>query len=151
MKMRIRSPNDLFVGAFLIAVAVIALWLTSNLRLGAATRMGPGYMPVALCWILLMLGAAIGVRGFVTQGEPTERWAPRPLLFICAGIACFALTIERFGLVVAVVAAVLVGSLADPLSRRLETGLLAAGLAAFCSAIFVKALGLPMQIWPELR
>ena len=44
----------------------------------------------------------------------------------------------------------MIGSLAAPETKRVESLVLSIGLAAFCVAVFAKALGLPLQIWPEL-
>ena len=61
--LRIRNMNDLLAGLFLIAVAVLALALTWNLRSGSAVSMGPGYLPKLLIGIQLIFGAAIVAQG----------------------------------------------------------------------------------------
>ena len=54
---RIRNPNDVCVGGMLIAVALLALWLTRNLTQGTAASMGPGYVPRLLCLAQIAPGA----------------------------------------------------------------------------------------------
>ena len=147
----VRSRNELYVGLFMVACAAIGFWLTKDLRVGTGTRMGPGYMPMALCWILLALGAITIVRGFIVNGPATEPWKLRPVLVIAISIAFFGLAIERLGLVIAIFGLVTIGGFADPESKRWESLLLAIGLAAFCVLVFAKALGLPMPIWPGTR
>lgn len=146
--MRVRSPNNLYFGLFLIVFAVLGLWLVGDLRLGTSLRMGPGYMPTALCWVLFGLGALTIVRGFVVDGEGSDRWFFRGLFFVSASIGAFALSIERLGLLAAVVVIVLISSLAHPQARPLDILALAAGLSLFCGLVFIKGLGLPMEIWP---
>jgi hypothetical protein len=145
----VRSRNDLYVGLFLVGCAVIGFWLTKDLRVGTGTRMGPGYMPMALCWVLAVLGVITLVRGFLVDGPDAERWKLRPVLVISVSIAYFAFAIERLGLVLAIFGLVMIGSLADTDSKRWESLALAIGLAVFCVLVFAKALGLPMQLWPE--
>ena len=146
--MRVRSPNNLYFGLFLLVFAVLGLWLVRDLRLGTSVRMGPGYMPTALCWVLVGLGALTVIRGFVIDGDRSDRWFFRGLFFVSAGVGAFALTVERLGLVLAVAVLVLISSLADSQTRRFEIVPLAAGLGLFCAAVFIKGLGLPMEIWP---
>ena len=53
--------KDLSAGAIFIAIAAFFLssaWL--NLEIGTSFRMGPGYFPVALAVLLLVLGGAFG-------------------------------------------------------------------------------------------
>jgi hypothetical protein len=52
-------------------------------------------------------------------------------------------------LVAAVAAVVLVGALASPESRALETIGLVVVLILFSAAVFVWLLGLPIPLWPE--
>lgn len=145
-----RSPtfNDLATGLLLIAVAALGFWLAMDLRIGTAQRMGPGYLPRAMCAVLGGLGALIVVRSFIVSGAPREPWAWMPLALVSASIAAFALGIEKVGLFVSIVALVVVASLAAPDKRAGEVAILSVGLAAFSSFVFVKMLGLPIPLWP---
>ena len=147
----VRSRNELYVGLFMVACAAIGFWLTKDLRVGTGTRMGPGYMPMALCWILLVLGAITIVRGFIIDGPGTEQWKLRPVLVISISIAFFGLAIERLGLVIAIFGLVTIGGFADPESKRWESLLLAIGLAAFCVLVFAKAASAARALWPGTR
>ena len=147
--MRVRSPDDLGIGLILLAFAAIGFWLCWDLRIGTASHMGPGYMPFALCFILIGLGLVLCARGLAIDGRPFEHWKLKPLLIISISIAFFSFAIERLGLVIAVIGLVFIGSFADSETRRGESALLSIGLAAFCVLVFVKLLGLPMQLWPD--
>lgn len=149
--MRLRGGNDLIVGGLLIAVAGVGYWLASDLRTGTAMRMGPGYFPRLLCWVLLGFGLLLAARGLLVDGPRSERWALRPLLLVPAAIAAFGLALERFGLVVAVLALVLLSRLGGRDGRPVETALLGLGLAAFCVVLFVTLLGMSPPVWPWER
>ena len=43
----------MLAGLLFIAVAAIGLWASRNYPIGTTTRMGTGYVPRLLCWILL--------------------------------------------------------------------------------------------------
>ena len=146
--MRLRSANDVFAGAFLIVVALAGEWLASDLRVGTAVRMGPGYFPQLVGWVVLGLGLLLALRGLIVEGPPAERWAPRPLLLIPASIAVFGYALERFGLVAAVLALVVVARVGGRDIRPVETALLGACLAAFCVLLFVRLLGMTPPVWP---
>jgi hypothetical protein len=145
--MRLRSVNDVLAGGFLILVALVGEWAAAELRVGTAVRMGPGYFPQALGWILLGFGVLLTLRGLLVE-EPAEPWALRPLLLIPASVAAFGYALERFGLVAAVLALVVVARIGGRDGRPLETVLLGAGLAAFCVVVFVRLLGMAPPVWP---
>ena len=55
--------KDVLAGALFMAVAVLGLWISRDYPIGTAFRMGTGYVPRLLCWILLGLGAVVLVQG----------------------------------------------------------------------------------------
>jgi ABC-type uncharacterized transport system permease subunit len=145
---RILRSADVQSGLLFIALAALILWLSSHLRMGTAMRMGPGYLPSLLSYLLFGLGIltlALGVRNPATA---TERWYLRPLLAVTAAIVVFAYGIADLGLFVTTVLLVMAASVATPESRPLEVAAVALGLASFSTALFVRALGLPMPAWP---
>jgi len=145
--MRLRNPTDLAVGVLFIAFAVLGAWLANDLRVGTAMRMGPGYMPRLLCWILAGFGVLLVAQGFLTDGPPLTRWRLRPLVLILATTVTFGLLIERTGLVPAIIAVTLIGALASAESRPVEVVILATALAVSSALLFITALGLPMAFW----
>lgn len=147
--MRLRSPNNLYFGLFLVFVGIVGLRLTGDLRLGSAVRMGPGYMPTLLGWVLIVLGGLNGARAFVVASEPTGPWNVKALVLVSASVGAFALAITPLGLAAAVALVVLIASLAHREFRLDHSVVLGVGLGAFCVAVFIVGLGLPMQIWPS--
>ena len=146
--MPVRNVNDVLAGLFLIAVAALAFALTWHLRSGSAVSMGPGYLPKLLIAIQFIFGVGIVAQGIFGAPDRLESWSLRPLVWILASVAFFGVTIERFGLVVAVFGLVVLSALAHRGTRPIEGLALAAVLAAFSVLVFVKALGLPMPVWP---
>jgi len=146
--MRIRNQTDLAAGLMFVAFGGLALWLGQDLRVGTAMRMGPGYMPNVVAWVLAGFGALILLGAVLRDGPRLERWDVRSIALVLASVAVFAVSIRALGLVPTIVLVSVVASLASPESRALEAGLLAGGLAAFAVVVFVQLLGLPIQVWP---
>jgi hypothetical protein len=115
--------------------------------MGSAGRMGPGYFPMMLSGGLLFFGAIIAGRGLAIDGEPLDRVSPRPLLAVLLSVASFGLTLERFGLLVAVPLVVLVMAFATPSRRWPEVALSALAMSVFCILVFVVGLDQQLRIW----
>jgi hypothetical protein len=147
---RLRRPQDLAAGAFLIVFAGLAYYFAGDLPMGRAVRMGPGYLPTVLSWLLGGLGVLVALRAVTVDGPRLEGWAWRPVLALTVSLLVFAGLLQRAGLVAAIFAAVAVASFAAPKPRPLPVLLLAAVLAAGCSLLFKQVLGLPLVLWPQL-
>jgi hypothetical protein len=148
--LRIRNIGDVLLGAFIILTAIVALWLVWNLSSSAAVGLGPGYIPKLLAVILIGLGLAVALQGFLSPGEKEAPWQLRPLALILASIAFFALTIERLGLVVALTGLVLIGCAANRDTKITEALALALGTVVFSVLVFVHGLGQTMLVWPPI-
>jgi hypothetical protein len=66
-----RFLRDLVAGLVFAAFGAAAIHFVREYPLGTAMRMGPGYFPAALGWILIGFGAFLCVRGL-------WRWVPSP-------------------------------------------------------------------------
>jgi Tripartite tricarboxylate transporter TctB family len=145
---RIGAPTDFAAGLFFIAIAALGFWLLRDVRLGTSMRMGPGYLPTALCWLLLLVGLWMTGRSFFVSGAPLERWYLRPLAFVPGALLLFSFSIDKLGLFATIVAVVVVAAFATPESRWKEVVIAALALAIFSTVLFVTMLGLPLAIWP---
>lgn len=137
--------GDVVGGLLLVA---FGLWFASyaleHYAYGTTRRMGPGYFPTWLGFLVAGLGGVIALFGLFRGGDPIfVRF--RPLLAVIAATAVFALVVERFGVVPAVVGLVFVAALGDPPFRLLRTSLLALVLAALAVVLFAWGLGVPFQ------
>ena len=147
------TRKDVLAGVMFMAVAVLGLWISREYPIGTALRMGTGYVPRLLCWVLLALGCIVllgGLRGGSSgSAGPAASFAWRPLLFVAGSLVLFGLSIERLGLVGAILLLVVTGALASRTLRPLETILAALALIALCWGIFILGLGLTIRVWPE--
>src|SRR5690349_22723710 len=104
---RMLARRDVLAGLLFIGVAVFGLWLSRDYPIGTALRMGTGYVPRLLCWLLLGLGAIVLVQGLreAQDARPlssADVSALRPVIFVTASLVIFGLSIERLGLVVSI-------------------------------------------------
>jgi putative tricarboxylic transport membrane protein len=148
--MRVRAPKDFWSGLMFIGFAGVALVAARDYSLGSAVRMGPGYFPLLLGLVLACIGGLLVVRSVAVDGAPVDRLQVRPLASIVIGVVLFGALLERLGLVVVLVAAVVVSALASRESRPVEVAALATALAFFSVAVFVYGLRLPLPLWPAL-
>lgn len=144
-----RDYRDMAGGLLLVLAGVLVAWYArETLRLGSLTNMGPGMMPMALGCIMAGLGALIALAGYFRAGAAPEIriWSP---LFVLAGVAAFAMTINPFGLLPAVLAVTVISSLAELKVRPLTLLVLSATLCALTYLIFSVGLGLsiPLVRW----
>ena len=68
------ARKNVLAGLMFIGVAAFGLWLSRDYPIGTALRMGTGYVPRLLCWILLGLGALVLVQG-LRDGRTPQRTA----------------------------------------------------------------------------
>ena len=69
----VRSPQSLVAGLPLVALAALALWLTSDLDQGTLQSMGPALLPRWLAIAVGLCGLALVGVGFMTDGQGLDR------------------------------------------------------------------------------
>ena len=73
----------------------------------------------------------------------------RAVVAVTLGLVAFGLSIERLGLVLAIVLLTGIGALATRALRPLETAIAGAVLILLSWAIFIWGLGLTIPVWPD--
>jgi hypothetical protein len=129
-----------------IAFGLVALYFGQKLALGTTVRMGPGYVPRMLSFILLGLGGLICVVALVTSSETVERPKWKPITMVTLGIVCFALLFERAGLLPALVVLVLIASAGGEEFKLTEVIGNMVVLAIMCTLVFKVGLGMNISI-----
>jgi len=145
----VRGPQDFVGGIALMAIAVFALWASSDLQGMHGFSFGAGTAPRMFAVLLLGLGAAVALVGLTTEGPQFATYAWRGPLFVSLSILSFAITIRPLGLVLSAFLTFMVAALGTHETRWKETTIVGVVLTAFCSFLFPYALGLPMQLWPR--
>lgn len=137
--------KDLLAGGFFCAVGVLyGAMALRDLPIGQVFNMGPGFFPLVLCGLLLLIGGILVVRSFMRGGgEPLGRIPWRAIGLISLGIAAFAVLLDPLGLLLSVFVATAIAAFAAPNAKVIPSLVAAAAIAVFCVAVFV--LGAQMQ------
>ena len=138
--------KDFLSGVMFIAFGLGALYFGRNLQMGTTVRMGPGYVPHMLAYIMMSLGGIITVFALVKAGELTEAPKWKPITMVTIGIICFAALFERAGLLPALVALVLIASLGGEEFKLTEVLGNMVALAVLCVLVFKVGLGMNISI-----
>jgi putative tricarboxylic transport membrane protein len=145
----VRGPQDFVGGIALMAIAIFALWASSDLQGMHGFSFGAGTAPRMFALLLLGLGFAVMVVGLLTDGPHLATYHWRGPLFVSLSILSFAVTIRPLGLVISAFASFMISALATPETRWTETIIVGICLTIGCSLLFPYALGLPLQLFPR--
>ncbi len=145
-----RRPGleDLLFGLFLVALALVVFVSTRRLTVGTAANMGPGYVPQAIAWGMTAFGVFFVGKSLVVPGERILPPYWRGLILIPLAVAVFCLLVMPAGLAIASFLAMLVASAASPETRPVEIVIFSAIMSAASVLVFVRALALPVPIFP---
>jgi putative tricarboxylic transport membrane protein len=146
--------KDVLSGLLFIGVAVCGLLISQDYQIGTVSRMGTGYMPRLLLWILLALGGLILASGLWRADQLSEAYASggiawRPVTFVTLSLVVFAFSLERLGLVLSIVLLTGIGAAAGRGMRLLEAAIATIVLIALCWLIFIVGLSLTIPVWPQ--
>lgn len=141
----VRRPKNLIAGGVFVATGAAFAAMSLQFHMGSLTHMGPGYFPTALGVILAGLGVAITATAFTGEVAGLTSISWRPLATVLGGIILFALLLRGAGLVPSTIVLVMVALLGSRRTTFLFSSSLAVLLSAFCYAVFVRALQLPLD------
>jgi hypothetical protein len=139
---------DVFLGVNIIT----GEW--NPLPRGTARQMGPGFLPLGLAGILILLGAIIAAKGVVAR-VPAEARRPipwRPILILVPLPIIFGLTVGGLGLIVPVFVTAFVAGFASRKVTILSSLAVAVGMTVFCALVFYKLAQIttpPIGPWLE--
>jgi hypothetical protein len=141
---RVTHPQDFWSGLLFMSIGAAAAYMSRDFVFGTMTRMGPGFLPTVLAWLLITIGAFVTFRGLALTGSRIEPSTWRPQIVIVIAIVLFALLIERVGLIPTVFIVTNVASVAATEFRFRDSLFLSVGLSVACYLVFITMLGLPL-------
>ena len=147
MRADLGTNKDFLAGLLFIVLGGLAVFFAGDYPMGWIERMGPGYFPTVLGWILCLFGAYVLLRGLFTGERIQGEWGWRPLGLITLSIVVFGFTMERIGLVPALLVLFFVAALAGRDFRFKEVLLLGILMSAFAAGVFVYGLKLPYPLF----
>lgn len=123
-----------------------AMLIARNYPFGSTRSMGPGYFPVILGGLLVMLGVVIMLRGIRRDEKLDAGWSLRALIMLPLSIAVFGVLMRYVGFVPAIAVLVILSAAAGREFRFREVLLLAIALIGISVAMFIWGLGLPYPL-----
>lgn len=142
----IRHPKDFYAGLMYVAVGVAVLVIAKDYKLGSSVRMGPGYFPTLLAWLLVVVGGISVLRSLTHDGERIAAFAWKPIALVLGSTVLFGVLVRGAGLVPALIVLIIVSARASPEFKWKNTVLLAVGTTVLSALVFVKGLGLPIPL-----
>ena len=139
--------KDFLSGLLFIGFGLTALYFGRHLAMGTAVRMGPGFVPHMLAFIMIGLGLIISVVAAVTNnGEMTEAPKWKPITLVTIGIFVFAALFERTGMFPALVALILIASAGGEEFKLTEVLGNIVVLTILCILVFKVGLSMNISI-----
>lgn len=157
--MKINNQQDFFSGLLFMGVGIAFALGSRKYAIGAADNMGPGYFPLMLGILLVVLGGAIFISQLVAKttnvGE-IGRLAWKPLCFIIAANLVFGaamgglptIGLPPLGLIVGIYLLTFLAALSAEGFKPKEAAILATVLAIICYIVFIVALSQQITVWP---
>jgi hypothetical protein len=144
-----KSLKDLLSGLIFIGLGLAFGYAALGYEIGIALRMGPGYFPLVLSGIMVLLGVVISVQSFATGSDvtPIGRVPWFALMLIIGALIFFGVTVRGLGLVPALFVTTFMSAFASERTGLVAAFVLAACLTLISFLIFVWALGLPLRVF----
>jgi len=141
------NGRDVACGAIFIAIgAYFCIVALRTLPLGTAFNMGPGYFPIVLGGLLVLLGGLIALGGVGGERGPLNRMPWRAVILITLAPILFGATVRGLGLIPATAIASALAAFASARITAPWALAVSLGLTAFCTLVFGVALRLPVAL-----
>jgi hypothetical protein len=145
MTPRSLDATDAVAGVLFIALGLFFGVQALSLDLGTAFKMGPGYFPLLLSGILILLGLVILASAVNKAGDAIGSYAWRGIMFILPAPVFFGLTVQGLGFVPSIFLTAIIAAMASLKMKLPWALLLAVVLTVFSTLVFSYGLGLPFR------
>ena len=146
MKFDWHNNRDFFGGLMYIVTGAAGWWIARDYPFGSALRMGPGYFPTVLSWMMIAFGVAILIMGFKNNVKIAGNWSIRALIVLPLSTIAFGYMMEEVGFLPAMLVLIPFSAIAGREFKLVEIALLTVGLTILCTAMFIYGLGLPYPL-----
>lgn len=128
-----------------------AMFIARDYPIGSATRMGPGYFPVALGGLMFLFGVYIMVQGILKKQTIEGGWSLRAWVILPIATVIFGYLVDHVGFVPALLTLVFLSAAAGSEFNFREVLYMAVILTVSSVALFIYALDLPYPLFPWSR
>lgn len=148
--MRIKNQKDFWAGLMFIAFGAFFAGFGTQYTIGTAAKMGPGYFPISLGILLMILGAIVSVMGMRPKAtdEKIEKFDWYANGWVLGAVVLFGILLPKGGLIVALIGLICMSSYASHEFKVKATIANTAVLIAACYVIFVWGLKLQFSLLP---
>ncbi|HYM51892.1 MAG TPA: tripartite tricarboxylate transporter TctB family protein [Candidatus Dormibacteraeota bacterium] len=142
-----RGLSDILAGSVFLVFGLAFAIGAATYEIGTPLQMGPGYFPLVLGGLLVLLGLVIVVKGLLAgEGEAIGPVPWRAMGLIAVAVVFFGATVRGLGVGPSVFVTTLLSALAGHQARIVPAVVIAVGLTALCIAIFIAALQLRLPL-----
>ncbi|MGZ5168151.1 MAG: tripartite tricarboxylate transporter TctB family protein [Burkholderiales bacterium] len=145
-KVPLFDNKNFLSGLFFIGVGALGIFMAQAYPMGTALRMGPGYFPIVLSAVLILMDIYCLVQGLLRPEKLPGNWSVRALLVLPIATVVFGLLMEHAGFIPALIALVFVSAYAGSEFKFIEVLFMAIGLTIGSWALFIWGLGLPYPL-----
>jgi hypothetical protein len=149
---KIKSQRDFWSGVMFIVIGGGFAIGATNYSMGVSARPGPGYFPLILSTIMVLLGAIVLFKSLTIEtegGDPIGPPAWRPLIVVVIAITVFGLLLPRLGMIITIPILIAITSLAGDEFRWKGVLVAAVVLTIASYLIFIAGLKLTIPVWPS--
>ena len=146
MKTELLDNKDFWAGIMFIAIGTAAIIISRDYKFGSALLMGPGFFPMVLGGILIVIGICNMMIGLYTREKIQVRISLRPLIIVPLSLVLFGLAMSHLSFLPALVVLIFVSMAAGREFRFKEALPLTALLIILAWAVFIFGLNLPYPL-----
>jgi hypothetical protein len=142
-----KARKDVFAGITFVAFGLAFAVASGTYEIGTALRMGPGYFPLVLGGVLVVLGILVVIKGFVAgEGDDLGRVPWKAVVLLLGAVLFFGFTVRGLGLALSLLVTTLLAALAGHRTGVVAAAVISGGLTLLCVLIFVMALQLRLPL-----
>jgi predicted MFS family arabinose efflux permease len=146
VKLEFYKKKDFWAGMMFLGIGAGAIFGARSYPFGNTLRMGPGYFPTMLGWILVVFGIYVMVRGLRSDEKIRSNWSVRALIVLPISMILFGVLMELAGFIPALTALIFVSVASGREFNFKEVLLLTIFLGVISVAMFIWGLGLPYPL-----
>jgi uncharacterized membrane protein len=146
MKLEMGRNRDFWSGLMFFMFGAVAIFVARDYPFGKALRMGAGYFPTLLGWVLILFGIYIMAKGLRRSEKIQGSWSIRAVIVLPVMMVLFGVLMERAGFIPALALLAFGSAAAGKECHWGEVLLLTGFLTVLSLAVFVWGLGLPYPL-----
>lgn len=144
--------KDLLAGIMFMVIGIVFVVGAYNYQMGTAARMGPGFFPRILGFIMAGLGVIIAGIGLKNQAQfaATEGigWTWKPVIILTVAVVLFGFTLPTLGMIIAISLLTFISGIAAHDKNYRELAMITVIMCIFCAGVFIWGLKLQMKLFP---